>query len=118
MSGLFRITSRKHLNPEQRSFVMRKQLAVLAAAAAMAVGGIGFYSATARADDPAGNPPPTGTDRAGGYERDTTGRQQSPAAADVRSVVSEATSAAVQGKFSDALKRFTEADRKRLGDQF
>jgi len=86
---------------------MRKQLAVLTAAAAMTVGGIGFYSTNVRADDPAAR-----------QAADDMGRPQSPAANDVRDVISETTSASVQGKFEDAAKRFTDADRKRLGDDF
>jgi len=88
-----------------------KKLTILTAAAAMALGGIGFYSSV-RADDPAVTPP---ADRAA----DTTaGRPQSPAANEVRETISQATSAAVQGKFKDLEERFTSADRKRLGDEF
>src|SRR5205814_6210273 len=45
-------------------------------------------------------------------------RPQSPAAKHVRDTIAEATSAAVQGKFSDLKERFSSEDRKRLGDSF
>jgi len=49
---------------------------------------------------------------------DISGRMQSPAAKEARATIAEAVSAAVQGKFDDMAKRFTDSDRSRLGDQF
>src|SRR5438552_8422194 len=97
---------------------MQRQLTIWAACAALVVGGIAILSA--RADDP--NRPADQTtnqpaDRTTDMHRDMA-RPQSPAAKEVRDTVAEATSAAVQGKFSDVKERFTSEDRKRLGDSF
>jgi len=91
---------------------MRKQFTIFAASAAMAVGAMAYRVA---ADDPTNPNPPA--DRV--TDRDAPGaRQMSPAAKEVRETISDATSAAVQGKFKDMEKRFAKADRERLGDQF
>ena len=97
---------------------MQRQFTIWAACAALVVGGIAILSA--RADDP--NRPADQTtnqpaDRTTDTHRDMA-RPQSPAAKEVRDTVAEATSAAVQGKFSDVKERFTSEDRKRLGDSF
>jgi len=88
----------------------------MAAAAAMAVGAMSYRVA---ADDP-NNPNAPATTPPGDRttEMDRTSRTVSPAAREVRETISDATSAAVQGKFKDMEKRFSKADRERLGDQF
>jgi len=97
---------------------MRRELSILAASTALAVSGIGIN--WARADDPAQPPasPPADNARADNTRGGMAAHQQSPAAKDVRETISQATSAAVQGKFEDLAKRFTAEDRKRLGDAF
>src|SRR5439155_963090 len=82
---------------------MRKELSILAACSALAVGGIGILAA--RADDPnqpanqtTNQPADRTTDR---MDRGDYAKQQSPAAREVRDTIAEATSAAIQGKFGD-----------------
>jgi len=106
---------------------MQRKATILAAAAAMAVGTMAFAQdpgASGTLSTGAGNASGSinvGSDNVGSdhMNRGMPGnRQVSPAAKDVRDTISEATSAAVQGKFSDMEKRFTRADRDRLGDNF
>jgi hypothetical protein len=91
---------------------MQRKMTILAASAAMAVGAMAYRVS---ADDP-NNPNPAVTPS--GDRVASEARQVSPSAKEVRQTVSEATSAAVQGKFSDMEKRFAKADRDRLGDEF
>src|SRR5689334_6504470 len=98
-----------------KGIVMTKHLSILAASSALVIGGIGF-STWARADDPSNQPNSNQTEK--NQTAAPSERQQSPDAKEIRKVLSEATSAAVQGKFSDMAKRFSEDDRKRLSDQF
>jgi hypothetical protein len=99
---------------------MTKYLSIVAASSALAIGGLGF-SSLARADEPANQPTANQPEKnqpgsaGAGNIVDLSARPQSPDAKEIRKVLSEATSAAVQGKFSDMAKRFSDSDRKRLG---
>src|SRR5262245_30161755 len=114
MACLLRFVAQHDVVAGNGDDTMRTHLTVFTAAI-LGAGGIGFMT-TARADDPVAdrpaNQPPAQ------LEVELANRPASPAADDIRKTIAEATSAAVQGKFEDAEKRFSSADRKRLGDKF
>src|SRR5438067_2738938 len=107
---------------------MQTRLTV-AAAAALAVSGMAFTSALAQDGSSGSNPNqssgqnPSGQTQAnqssqtsgqtGASASDTSRGQQSPDAKEISRVISQVTSAAVQGKFDDVLERFSSADRQR-----
>src|SRR5262245_59210958 len=79
---------------------MRKQVSALAAMAILLIGGLSIFDLSARAQD-----------------MGSAGRVLTSATPQVRQMVSQVTSAAMQGNFSELADQLSEADRTRLGNQ-
>jgi len=103
---------------------MSKHLSVIAAAAALAVGGIGFSTTLSYADDAKTTADKAGTaadhaadrsDKAAAATTQPSGTTAAPDVDDIRKTLATVTEAAVtKGGFDDVTERFVDADRDRL----